>query len=213
MVITVSKSMKIGGIDEDLGFKYNGKDSIERYSVFMDLEHYIYKVPLCIGVFGACVYDHNEDMLHLTQYMIESEEDKIPILNLTYEYLKKFSQVKKYMVTFSGNNDFGVIEYLFKENNIDFNIRESFVDVDLQREYEKINKVGVGLKNLEKELNIEREGEVLTGFQLAKIIRDIGIKGKPCPNSLSSRILSYNEYDVVNLFKILNHWTKIMNKS
>ena len=25
--------------------------------IFFDLEHYVYKKPKCVGVFGACVFD------------------------------------------------------------------------------------------------------------------------------------------------------------
>ena len=32
--------------------EYNPEDII-----FFDLEHYVYKKPKCIGVFGACEYD------------------------------------------------------------------------------------------------------------------------------------------------------------
>ena len=27
-------------------------------SIYFDLEHYVYKKPKCIGVFGACVYNN-----------------------------------------------------------------------------------------------------------------------------------------------------------
>ena len=28
--------------------------------IFFDLEHYVYKKPKCVGVFGACVFDEKD---------------------------------------------------------------------------------------------------------------------------------------------------------
>lgn len=39
--------------------KFHGKEII-RNAIFFDLEHYLYKEPIAIGVFGAAVYDEAE---------------------------------------------------------------------------------------------------------------------------------------------------------
>ncbi len=81
---------------------------------------------------------------------------------------------KKYIITFSGNNDFTVINYLFEKYDIDFDIKEYFQSIDLQREYEKEKKSSIGLKNLEKEFNIIREEkELISGQNLAKTFSKI----------------------------------------
>ena len=30
-------------------------------AIFFDLEHYIYKKPICVGVFGSCFYDYKNE--------------------------------------------------------------------------------------------------------------------------------------------------------
>ena len=45
--------------------------------IFFDLEHYVYKKPKCIGVFGACIFEKNK--LYVTQYMIENKREVIQI--------------------------------------------------------------------------------------------------------------------------------------
>lgn len=84
-------------------------------AVFFDLEHYIYKKPICVGVFGSCFYDYKNEKLKVTQYMIENKKDVKSILKLSKQYFKNMIEKgKRYIVTFSGNNDFTVINYLFK---------------------------------------------------------------------------------------------------
>jgi len=119
--------------------------------IFFDLEHYVYKKPKCIGVFGACEYDNKNNHILVTQYMIEDRDEAINILYLAKEYFIRMKEKgKKTIVTFSGNNDFTVINYLFKENGIDYNFGEEFDSIDIQKEYEKEKKVSTGLKKLEK---------------------------------------------------------------
>ena len=109
--------------------------------IFFDLEHYVYKKPKCIGVFGACEYDNKNKSILVTQYMIEDRDEALNILYLAKEYFVKMkAKGKKTIVTFSGNNDFTVINYLFKENGIDYNFTEEFDSIDIQKEYEKERK-------------------------------------------------------------------------
>lgn len=210
-MIIVNKYIDIDKYNIKKTFKYQGDGGIYKNAVFLDLEHYIYKVPICIGVFGACVYDETKKKIHLTQYMIESSDDSETIILNAYNYLKEYCESKKYIVTFSGNNDFGVIDYLFDKNNISFQPREKFIDIDLQREYEKVTKVGIGLKNLEKIFNICREGEIISGMTLAKIIKHLNENTSTLPRETLYEILKYNEADVVNLFKIMINWNQHIN--
>ena len=118
---------------------------------------------------------------------------------------------KKAIITFSGNNDFTVINYLFKENGIYYNFDEEFDSIDIQKEYEKDRKVSIGLKNLEKIFDIIREGEVISGSNLAKTFHKV-MKDKSyfkrMPEEKIEKILLYNEQDVINLLYIYINWKK-----
>lgn len=181
--------------------------------IFFDLEHYVYKKPKCIGVFGACIYENNK--LHVTQYMIENKGEVIQILDLAKKYFIKMKRKgKKAIVTFSGNNDYTVINYLFNKYRIGFNFSKEFEDIDIQREYEKEKKHSIGLKNLEKEFGIHREGELISGSNLAKTFNKI-LKDKDyivrMPKEKVETILLYNEQDVVNLYNIYVSWKNFVN--
>lgn len=176
--------------------------------IFFDLEHYVYKKPKCIGVFGACIFENGK--LFVTQYMIENKYESIQILELAKKYfLKMKNKGKKAIVTFSGNNDYTVINYLFKKYGIEFNFSKEFEDIDIQREYEKEMKHSIGLKNLEKDFNIHREGEVISGSNLAKTFNKV-LKDKEyilrMPKEKIETILLYNEQDVTNLYNIYMLW-------
>lgn len=176
--------------------------------IFFDLEHYVYKKPKCIGVFGACIYENSK--LYVTQYMIENKYESIQILNLAKNYFTKMKKKgKKAIVTFSGNNDYTVINYLFKKYGIEFNFSKEFEDIDIQREYEKEMKHSIGLKNLEKDFDIHREGEVISGSNLAKTFSKV-LKDKEyilrMPKEKIESILLYNEQDVTNLYNIYMLW-------
>ncbi len=54
-------------------FLENEYEILPEEIIFFDLEHYVYKKPKCIGVFGACVYNNERNSLHVTQYMIENK--------------------------------------------------------------------------------------------------------------------------------------------
>ena len=182
--------------------------------IFFDLEHYVYKKPKCIGVFGACIFENGK--LFVTQYMIENKYQSVQILELAKKYfLKMKNKGKKAIVTFSGNNDYTVINYLFKKYGIDLNFSKEFEDIDIQREYEKEMKHSIGLKNLEKDFNIHREGEVISGSNLAKTFNKV-LKDKDyilrMPKEKIETILLYNEQDVTNLYNIYMLWKSYVKK-
>ncbi|BAH06494.1 hypothetical protein CKR_1443 [Clostridium kluyveri NBRC 12016] len=187
---------------------------IFRDAIFFDLEHYIYKKPICIGVFGCCFYDYKNEVLKVTQYMIENKKDTKLILRLAKEYFENMiKENKKYIVTFSGNNDFTVINYLFEKYNMEFNnIEDYFISVDLQKQYEKEIHKSIGLKALEKEFGITREDKVISGSNLAKtfskIIKDSEYINR-MPEVKKEKILLYNEQDIVSLFNIYTKWNNV----
>ncbi|MFL0196358.1 ribonuclease H-like domain-containing protein [Clostridium sp. WILCCON 0269] len=187
---------------------------IFRDAIFFDLEHYIYKKPICVGVFGCCFYDYKNEVLKVTQYMIENKKDIKIILKLAKEYFENMVQKnKKYIVTFSGNNDFTVINYLFEKYNMEFSISDHFIDIDLQKEYERKIHKSIGLKSLEKEFGITRENTIISGSNLAKtfskIIKDNEYINR-MPQIKKQKILLYNEQDVVSLFNIYTKWNNVV---
>ena len=178
--------------------------------IFFDLEHYVYKKPKCIGVFGACIYNNVDKKIHVTQYMIENKSEVVEILILAKKYFTRMKKMgKKVIVTFSGNNDFTVIKYLFNKYNIYFDFEKEFKSLDIQKEYERNMNTSIGLKNLEKIFDIYREGEVISGSNLAKTFHKV-LKDKEyierMPKEKIETILLYNEQDVVNLYKIFITW-------
>ncbi len=187
-----------------------------RNAVYFDLEHYVYKRPICVGVFGSCYYDEELNKLAVVQYMIENRYEVQTILLLVRDYFQKMSTEfkKKYVVTFSGNNDFTVINYLFNQHKIDFDIKDYFEEIDLQKEFSKIshNKENIGLKNLEKIAGINRKGELMSGATIAKtfskIIKDSDYINR-IPEEKVVKILNYNCDDVINLFYIYVRWQRI----
>ena len=184
-------------------------------SIYFDLEHYVYKKPKCIGVFGACVYNKADNKIYVTQYMIENKNEVVEILLLAKRYFIRMKKAgKKTIVTFSGNNDFTVIKYLFNKYNIYFDFDKEFKSVDIQKEYEKDMNTSIGLKKLEKIFEIYREGDVISGSNLAKTFHKV-LKDKEylerMPKEKIETILQYNEQDVVNLYKIFVNWKKYIN--
>lgn len=184
--------------------------------IFFDLEHYVYKKPKCIGVFGAAVYDKNTKKLNVTQYMIENRYESADILILAEKYFKRMKESgKRAIVTFSGNNDFTVINYLFEKFKIKYDFKTEFDSVDLQKEYEKEKSKSIGLKNLEKIFGIIREGELISGSNLAKtfhkVMKDTDYIQR-MPREKIEKILLYNEQDVVNLYHIYAHWKQYIFK-
>ena len=185
-------------------------------ALYFDLEYYVYKKPICIGVFGCCHYDEGLNKLFVTQYMIENKYEIYTLLLLAKDYFQKmYTQFeKRYIVTFSGNNDFTVINHLFNQYKVEFDIKNYFKEIDLQKEFSKIstNKDNIGLKNLEKIAGVNRKGEIISGATIAKtfskIIKDSDYINR-IPEEKVIKILKYNCDDVVNLFHIYVRWKKI----
>lgn len=214
-VIERHKSISVSDVIYRNSLELKGVGSIFKSALFFDLEHYIYRKPICVGVFGCCYFDEKESRLEVTQYMIENRSDIKSILVLAKDYFKLMSEKfgKKYIVTFSGNNDFTVINYLFQKYKIGYNIEEYFEHIDLQKQYEKEKHKPIGLKSLEKQFNILRGSELISGSNLAKTFSKI-IKDKHyiyrMPVDKREKILSYNEQDVVSLFHIYVNWRAVV---
>lgn len=212
-MIIVQKEIKLQTEQYAAALNVSDRNDIYNDAIFFDLEHYVYKVPICIGVFGCCYYDKVANSLIVTQYMIESRKDANNIIFMIEKYFNDCikNKNKKYIVTFSGNNDFTMLKYLFNKKKVEFDIESNFIHVDLQIEYEKAKKTCIGLKNLEKIFEIERQGELVSGSTLAKTFNKI-INDKEYYNRMppekKDKILKYNEQDVVNLFYILTNWKK-----
>nr|WP_286207997.1 ribonuclease H-like domain-containing protein [Clostridium caldaquaticum] len=185
-----------------------------KQAIFFDLEHYVYKKPICVGVFGCCYFEDSEKCLKITQYMIENNQDAYDILILSKSYFEKMiKENKKYIVTFSGNNDYTIINYLFQRYKLHFKVQDFFIGIDLQKEYEKIKKTSIGLKALEKEFGIIRDSELISGANLAKtfnkIIKDDDYMNR-MPEEKKEKILLYNEQDVVSLFHMYINWNNVI---
>lgn len=216
IVIERLNSIEVEKLIEENSLLINGDNHLYRDAIFFDLEHYIYKKPICVGVFGCCYYDEQKHKLEVTQYMIENKKDVKRILFLAKNYfnLMKTKYNKKFIVTFSGNNDFTVINYLFKKYNVDYAIEEEFTQIDLQKQYEKENNTSIGLKSLERQFNIFRDTEIISGSNLAKTFSKI-IKDDyyiiRMPEEKKEKILLYNEQDVVSLFHIYTNWNNTFN--
>jgi uncharacterized protein YprB with RNaseH-like and TPR domain len=211
-LIIREKNIKLENFDDCYALDINNNE-LYKNTIFFDLEHYVYKVPICIGVFGCCYYMEECNSLKVTQYMIENENDANDILTLAKNYFINMNECnnKKYVVTFSGNNDFSVINYLFNKHEINYTILEHYFEVDLQKYYENTMKRSIGLKNLEKEFNINRSSELISGQNLAKTFSKM-IKDptyiERMPKSKKEKILQYNQQDVVSLFYMVINWEK-----
>lgn len=216
-MIIRERIVEVDSFDKEDAITFGNHKEIYKHAVYFDLEHYVYKKPKCIGVFGACYYDEIENNIKVTQYMIENKNEVKEILYLAKKYFIDIcsNKKKKYIVTFSGNNDFTVINYLFAKYGINFNFNDYFKSVDIQKIYENIFKKGIGLKALEKKFGIIREGELISGSNLAKTFHKV-LKDRDyferMPKEKIEKILIYNEQDVVNLFKILVSWNSVIEK-
>jgi uncharacterized protein YprB with RNaseH-like and TPR domain len=167
-------------------------------------------------VFGCAYYDETEKCLKVTQYMIENKDESKDILVLAKEYFRlMLKNNKKYVVTFSGNNDYTIINYLFNRNKLNFKVEDYFIGIDLQKEYEKVKKTSIGLKALEKEFGIARDSELISGANLAKtfhkIMKDDDYMNR-MPEEKKDKILLYNEQDVVSLFHMLMNWEDVIKE-
>ena len=144
--------------------------------------------------------------------MIEGKNDVVDILILAKKYFINMKEEgKKAIVTFSGNNDFTVINYLFNKYGVYYDFIREYESVDIQKEYEMDKKTSIGLKNLEKVFDIHRENELISGSNLAKTFHKV-LKDKEyierMPNEKIENILLYNEQDVVSLYSMFTAWKK-----
>ena len=145
--------------------------------------------------------------------MMENKHELEEILKLSKQYFldmkNKFG--KEYIVTFSGNNDFIVIDYLLKKYKLNYILGDYFEGIDLQKKYEQVKKKSIGLKALECECDIVRESEVISGSTLAKtfgkIMKDDNYFSR-MPEEKKEKILLYNMQDVASLFYIYTNWNK-----
>lgn len=214
-MIIKEHEISIYDLDDSFALSFVEGDELYKHSVYFDLEHYVYKKPKCVGVFGAGFYNAEKKKFIVTQYMIENKSEVKDILYLAKKYFIDISadKKKKYIVTFSGNNDFTVINYLFNKYGINFDFGNYFRSIDIQKVYEHAFKQSIGLKALEKKFNIVREGEVMSGSNLAKTFHKV-LKDREyferMPKEKIEKILVYNEQDVVNLFHILVKWNLII---
>jgi uncharacterized protein YprB with RNaseH-like and TPR domain len=210
-VIVRENIISVNDISYENVLEFGGSKSIFRDALFFDLEHYVYKKPVCIGVFGCCYYDEAARTLLVTQYMIENKKELKELLLMAEDYFNSAfkEKEKKHIVTFSGNNDFTIIDYLFRKYSIKLDFDSYFKKIDIQKIYENYTGESIGLKNLEKLFNIERKNEPISGSNLAKTFSKI-IKDddyiKRMPLEKVNKILLYNEQDVINLFKIFVNW-------
>lgn len=198
--------------------EFEGLKEIYKKALFFDLEHYVYKKPVCIGVFGCSYYDESINAIRVTQYMIENKKDSVDILHMAEAYFKKsyYEENKRYLVTFSGNNDFTIINYLFEKYKIKLELEVLFQSVDIQKLYEAEFGRCIGLKALEKIFEINRsEDDLISGSNLAKtickIVKDDDYIDR-MPKEKVDKILSYNEQDVTSLFHMLTTWNKYIVK-
>lgn len=213
-MIIRENTLKVEDVSEDLMIRHDKMNYLPEDMIFFDLEHYVYKKPKCIGVFGACIYDRDSHTLQVTQYMIENRYEAIDILHLAKRYFIRMKNLgKKAIVTFSGNNDFSVINYLFEKFGINYDFKVEYDSVDIQKEYEREKSTSIGLKNLEKQFGIIRESEVISGSNLAKTFHKV-MKDreyiKRMPKDKIEKILLYNEQDVINLYHIYVNWKQFI---
>lgn len=217
-VIIRDNTIEVGEFSEEDILSVEDDVNVYKRALYFDLEHYVYKHPICIGVFGCAYYDEETNSLKVIQYMLESKKEIKDILVMAVKYFTYAKEIlqKDYIVTFSGNNDFFVINYLLEKYNLKFDFKNSFKDLDLQKAFEKKTKENIGLKALEKKIGIEREGELISGSTLAKTFAKV-VKDKDyinrMPEEKIEKILLYNEQDVVNLFHILTRWNTMVHDS
>lgn len=214
-MIYVNKTISIDEVDEEYSLTYNEKKFNYKDALFFDLEHYVYRRPIAIGVFGCAYYEEESHSIRLTQLMIEraEEADEILIDALRYFKYAKEKLKKKYIVTFSGDNDFFMFNTLIKDKGINYRLENQYKSIDIQKEFQKKTNEGIGLKSLEILFHINRECESISGVQIAKSFGKYFKENGHYKMSKkkADRILRYNQEDVVNLFYIAMKWEKYVN--
>lgn len=208
-MIIKKQEIDVGHINDEYGLAIGDDRAVYKNAIYLDLEHFIYRIPLCIGVFGACSYNPSSNKMEVAQYMIQNRKDAKDILYLAKDYFIK--NKKKYIITFAGENDFLVLNFLFKKYKIKFDFQQSFVLLDLQKIYRRYSGSVIGLKELEKIFQIDRQTELISGANLArtfsKLLKEPGY-GERISTEKVDKILKYNFDDVVNLFRITSTWNK-----
>ena len=94
IVIIRENVIEVEGYDEIDMLEVNGEKCKPEELIFFDLEHYVYKKPKCIGVFGACIYNNIDKKLYVTQYMIENKGEVVDILVTTYNTNEKYIETR-----------------------------------------------------------------------------------------------------------------------
>lgn len=183
--------------------------------LFLDLEHYIFKVPVCIGIFGCSRIEGDE--LVTNQYFLENNSDLKVLVESSIRYFETaIEEGYKYLVTFAGKNDMTVLKSMYKKFNLDFDFSKNFKNIDIQKEIEKKFSCAIGLKDLEKIMGIHRESESISGSTIAKtfqsIMKDPDYINR-IPQEKIERLLVYNRCDSDNLFYILKDFNSIEKES
>ncbi len=187
--------------------KVNGAD-IGATSVFLDLEHYIYKKPVCIGIFGAAV--RTGDELVITQYFLENRADLKGLIVASHNYLLEMRQAGYcHLVTFAGQNDLMMLHAMFEKFKIKTDLRMLFESIDLQSAFKAQFHAVIGLNALEQFAQIPRQGPAIAGSTIAKTFANV--VSDPTyidrmPKEKIQRLLTYNQMDVENLYFILMNW-------
>ena len=134
LVIIRNNIIPVTNIELDYALSKDNNKLLYEDALFFDLEHYVYKKPICIGVFGCCYYDKVTASIHVTQYMIENKKDAEKIMYMAEDYFheQRIKFHKKYIVTFSGNNDFTVLRYLYNKIGLEYNVEDEFIQIDLK---------------------------------------------------------------------------------
>lgn len=214
-MIYVDKAISIDEIDEEYSLMYDEKKFNYKDALFFDLEHYVYRRPIAIGVFGCAYYEEDSNSIRLTQLMIEKAEEADDILIDALKYFKNAKEKlkKKYIVTFSGDNDFFMFNTLIKDKGINYRLENQYKSIDIQKEFQKKTNEGIGLKSLEILFHINRECESISGVQIAKSFGKYFKENGHYKMSKkkANKILRYNEEDVVNLFYIAMKWEKYID--
>ena len=180
-------------------------------SVYLDLEHYIYRKPICIGIFGAAVIEGQE--LVCTQYFLENKADLKGLIGAAHDYLQEKRQAGyKHLVTFAGQNDLLMIHAMFLKFKIETDLRTLFESVDLQSIFKQEFHGIVGLTALEQFAGIFRGGPEISGSTIAKTFASVMADPsyiRRMPQEKIYRLLAYNQMDVENLYYIMMNWSNI----
>lgn len=202
-----SVKLEYNALNKEDEFTHEGRNILDK-SIFLDLEHYIYKKPICIGIYGSAYIKNGE--LHIEQFFLENSKDsKVLTEEVNRRLLELRNDGFEYLVTFAGKNDLMVLNSMFRKFEIATDLRKQFKLVDIQREFEKKFHIGIGLKPMEKLMGIEREGGEISGSSIAKtfarIMKDPGHIKRMDKNKIK-RLIEYNKEDVVDLYHILKLW-------